>query len=125
MACWKILTFVGLFLNLVGVVLLFLYVLPRRERTEGIRITWINPDKPNQELIRLERRWDTFSLDRTRVRHYRHCAPRARRLAFALETSLEPTAPESRCRAGEFATAGRLIAGHIAHFGLKNGITIG
>jgi hypothetical protein len=39
----------------------FLYVLPRRERTEGIRVTWTNPDKPNQELIRLERRWDIFS----------------------------------------------------------------
>jgi hypothetical protein len=61
MAGWKIVTLVGLFLNLVGVILLFLYVLPRRERTEGIRVTWINPDKPNQELIRLERRWDTFS----------------------------------------------------------------
>ena len=61
MAGWKIVTLVGLFLNLVGVILLFLYVLPRRERTEGIRVTWTNPNKPNQELIRLERRWDTFS----------------------------------------------------------------
>jgi hypothetical protein len=60
-ACWKILTLVGLFLNLVGVILLFLYALPRRERTEGIRVTWANPDKPNLELIRLERRWDIFS----------------------------------------------------------------
>jgi hypothetical protein len=61
MAGWKIVTLVGLFLNLVGVILLFLYVLPRRERTEGIRVTWTNPNKPNQELIRLERRWDIFS----------------------------------------------------------------
>jgi hypothetical protein len=42
MAFWKLLTFAGLLLNLI----------------EGIRVTWTNPDKPNQELIRLERRWD-------------------------------------------------------------------
>jgi hypothetical protein len=35
MAGWKIVTLVGLFLNLVGVILLFFYVLPRRERTRG------------------------------------------------------------------------------------------
>ena len=55
MACWKILTLVGLFFNLVGVIPLFLYVLSCRERTEGMRVTWTNPDKPNLELIRLER----------------------------------------------------------------------
>jgi len=60
MACWKILTLFGLLLNLVGVVLLFFYVLPRRDRSDGIRLTFTG-DKPNQELIRLERRWDFYS----------------------------------------------------------------
>jgi len=61
MACWKLLTFTGLFLNLVGVILLFRYVLPRRDRTGGIRFTWTNTSNPNQELISLERRWDFWS----------------------------------------------------------------
>src|SRR5271166_2465521 len=61
MAGWKIVMLVGLFLNLVGVILLFLYVLPRRERTGGIGFRWTNTEKPNQVLISLERRWDIFS----------------------------------------------------------------
>lgn len=61
LADWKIVTLAGLFLNLVGVILLFLYVLPRRERTGGIRLTWTNTQNPNQEVIRLERRWDILS----------------------------------------------------------------
>ena len=57
MATWKILTLIGLLLNIAGVILLFFYVLPRRERTDGIRGSWVG-SKPNQELIKLERRWD-------------------------------------------------------------------
>ena len=60
MATWKILTLIGLLLNIAGVILLFFYVLPRRERTDGIRGSWVG-SKPNQELIKLERRWDRFS----------------------------------------------------------------
>jgi hypothetical protein len=61
LAGWKIVTLGGLFLNLVGVILLFLYVLPRRERTGGIGFAWTNTENPNQKVIRLERRWDIFS----------------------------------------------------------------
>jgi len=60
MACWKLLTFAGLFLNLAGVILLFLYVLPRRERTVGIRGSWARSEV-NQTELRLERRWDFWS----------------------------------------------------------------
>jgi hypothetical protein len=60
MAAWKILTLVGLSLNTAGVIRLFFYVLPRRERTGGTLIN-IQGVKPNQELIRLERRWDLYS----------------------------------------------------------------
>jgi hypothetical protein len=68
MAFWKFLTFAGLFFNLVGVVLLFRYALPKRQRTDGVLFTWSNVDKPNQELIRLERRWDFWSeIDLWRV----------------------------------------------------------
>ena len=61
LAGWKIVTLVGLFLNLVSVILLFFYVLPRRERSAGIRFNWTNTENPNQEVIRLERRWDILS----------------------------------------------------------------
>ena len=49
-----------LVLNLVGVVLLFLYALPKRRGTNGVGIN-LAGDKPNQELIALERRWDFWS----------------------------------------------------------------
>lgn len=61
LTCWKILTLVGLALNLVGVILLFRYVLPRRQRTGGVSINF-HGDVPNKELIKLERRWDFLSL---------------------------------------------------------------
>ena len=60
MACWKLLTFAGLLLNLVGVILLFLYVLPRRERTGGISGSWARSEV-NQAELRLERGWDFLS----------------------------------------------------------------
>jgi hypothetical protein len=61
MPWWKLLTFLGLFLNLVGVWLLFFYVLPRRMRTDGTLFSWQNSSNPDQKLIKLERRWDILS----------------------------------------------------------------
>ena len=60
MATWKIVSLVGLGLNLVGVIMLFKYALPKRQRTEGILFSW-TVYKPNKELIALERRWDVRS----------------------------------------------------------------
>jgi hypothetical protein len=60
MAPWKIFTLFGLFLNGVGVALLFLYTLPRRQRTDGVLFSW-KTGSPNQDLIKLERQWDTLS----------------------------------------------------------------
>jgi hypothetical protein len=60
MACWKLLTLVGLVLNLVGVILLFFYVLPRRVRTDGIR-GLMQGSVVHQELLKLERSWDFWS----------------------------------------------------------------
>jgi hypothetical protein len=60
MASWKLFTFAGLLLNLDGVILLFLYVLPRRERTGGITGSWARSEV-NQVELRLERRWDFLS----------------------------------------------------------------
>jgi hypothetical protein len=34
--------------------------LPKRQRTEGVLFSW-TVDKPNKELIALERRWDIRS----------------------------------------------------------------
>ena len=62
MAVWKILTFVGLALNVIGVILLFFYVLPRRQRTtvpEGSLVNFFG--RRNEELIKLERHWDRLS----------------------------------------------------------------
>ena len=53
--------FAGLALNLVGVILLFRYALPKRQRTYGILFTFTNTDNPNQDLIKLERKWDLRS----------------------------------------------------------------
>jgi hypothetical protein len=60
MALWKILTLLGLVLNLISVILLFRYALPKRQRTDGVGIN-LTGDKPNQKLIALERRWDFWS----------------------------------------------------------------
>jgi hypothetical protein len=60
MAPWKILTVLGLVLNGVGVVLLFLYTLPRRQRTKGILFNWTTT-VPDQGLVKLERNWDVLS----------------------------------------------------------------
>ena len=60
MACWKILTLFGLVLNPVGVIVLFLYVLPRRHRTGGITGQWERSEVDEAEL-KLERRWDLLS----------------------------------------------------------------
>ena len=60
MPWWKLLTFLGLFLNLVGVWLFFFYVLPGRIRTGGTLGFWQSSD-PDQNLIRLERLLDTLS----------------------------------------------------------------
>jgi hypothetical protein len=57
---WKPLTLAGLFFNLVGVILLFFYVLPKRSRTGGTLVSF-QGSVPNQELIRLERRLDFLS----------------------------------------------------------------
>jgi hypothetical protein len=56
MTFWKLVTLCGLLLNLVGVILLCRYALPKRQRTDGLLFNWTNPDKPNQELITLESR---------------------------------------------------------------------
>jgi hypothetical protein len=56
----NVLNLVGLVLNLVGVWLLFLYVLPRRSRTEGHRL--FIDEQPNPKVVRLERRWDFLSM---------------------------------------------------------------
>jgi hypothetical protein len=56
MACWKILTLFGLVLNPVGVIVLFLYVLP----TGGITGQWERSEVDEAEL-KLERRWDLLS----------------------------------------------------------------
>ncbi len=60
MATWKTVSLVGLGLNLAGVIMLFRYALPKRQRTEGVLFSW-TVDKPNKELIALERRWDFLS----------------------------------------------------------------
>jgi hypothetical protein len=54
------LTLVGLLLNVAGVILLFFYVMPRRERTGGIRGSWARSEV-NQTELRLERHWDRRS----------------------------------------------------------------
>jgi hypothetical protein len=60
MACWKLLTLAGLVLNLVGVILLFFYVLPQRVRTDGIRGLW-QGSVVDQKLLSDERHWDLLS----------------------------------------------------------------
>jgi hypothetical protein len=55
----NVLNLAGLALNLLGVWLLFLYVLPRRNRTGGYR--YYGEEQPNPDLVRLERRWDWLS----------------------------------------------------------------
>jgi len=59
MALWKLLTLLGLALNLLGVILLFFYVLPRRQRTGGTLGMW--EGITDQSVVDLERRWDLFS----------------------------------------------------------------
>ncbi len=59
MAGWKILTLIGLLLNVVGVILLFFYVLPRRQRTGGTKVSI--PGRLNPEVLELERHWDRLS----------------------------------------------------------------
>ena len=61
MACWKLLTLAGLVLNLVGVMLLFFYVLPQRVRTDGIR-GLMQGSVVDQRLLSEERHWDLLSL---------------------------------------------------------------
>lgn len=53
-------TLFGLVLNPVGVIVLFLYVLPRRDRTGGITGQWERSEVDEAEL-KLERRWDLLS----------------------------------------------------------------
>jgi hypothetical protein len=55
------LTLVGLVLNPVGVILLFLYVIPKRVRTDGILLL-LQGNKSDQKLLRQERDWDLWSL---------------------------------------------------------------
>jgi hypothetical protein len=47
-------------LNLPGVMLLFVYVIPQRIRTDGVILSW-KGNKPDQKLIKLERNWDFWS----------------------------------------------------------------
>jgi hypothetical protein len=62
MAWWKILTLIGLLLNLVGVLLLFFFVIPQRMRTKGVvGVSFYNPNLSDQKALKTESLWDILS----------------------------------------------------------------